>query len=322
MKIICIQSPTFDYLTATLIQGLQQLGHTIIASENSNYANKTSTNQIKSAIETADLVIAFSNKDVNYSLLAKSDNPNQIFVDGSDTQEFIVPNFIRFKAIFKREINRYWINKFEEPIFPLPFAAEDRYFNSGKTKQNLDVTYVANMHTAFRQSVYECLKSKNLNNAYIGTAVDLNPSKHKIKGMPIENYTYRDILYRSKISVNVIGGGYDCARYWEILAAGSLLLTQKLDILIPNPFEDGKNCCTFQSLEELTDKLDFLLSSPSRITEIQEAGFSHLIKHHTTKARAEYFLKKYSEISANQFCFSFYDSSLRKNKSFFHKFLQ
>jgi hypothetical protein len=97
MKIICIQSPTFDYLTATLIQGLQQLGHTIIASENSNYANKTSTNQIKSAIETADLVIAFSNKDVNYSLLAKSDNPNQIFVDGSDTQEFIVPNFIRFK---------------------------------------------------------------------------------------------------------------------------------------------------------------------------------------------------------------------------------
>ena len=41
MKIICIQSPTFDYLTATLIQGLQQLGHTIIASENSNYAKKS-----------------------------------------------------------------------------------------------------------------------------------------------------------------------------------------------------------------------------------------------------------------------------------------
>ena len=28
---------------------------------------------------------------------------------------------------------------------------------------------------------------------------------------------------------------------------------KKLDILIPNPFEDGKNCCTFQSLEELSD---------------------------------------------------------------------
>jgi hypothetical protein len=32
MKIVCIISPYYDYLTATLIEGLMELGHEIIAS--------------------------------------------------------------------------------------------------------------------------------------------------------------------------------------------------------------------------------------------------------------------------------------------------
>ena len=47
MKIICIQSPTYDYLTSTLIEGLQLLGHTIFSTENSNYQKKSNDTLIK-----------------------------------------------------------------------------------------------------------------------------------------------------------------------------------------------------------------------------------------------------------------------------------
>ena len=306
MKIVCIQSPVYDYLTSTLIEGLQQLGHTIIASENSNYAKKVSDTLLKKNSENADLILFFSNKLARHSTLSKIDNTNKIFIDGDDSQKFLVPNFIKFKAIFKREINLYHVNKYNEPIFPLPFAAENRYFNHPKMNRNIPISYVANMHSAYRYAVYECLISKNIKNAYFGNTIEPKP-KIKIKGGPTETPIFREILYKSNISVNVIGGGYDCARYWEILSSGALLLTQNIDILMPNPFIGNTHCVIFNSLKELDEKVDFLLSNKDCIEKIREDGYKHLIDYHTTKARAEYFLACVKKIKPESYCNSFYE---------------
>ena len=37
MRILYINSARYDYLTATLIEGLSELGHTVMCSRNSNY---------------------------------------------------------------------------------------------------------------------------------------------------------------------------------------------------------------------------------------------------------------------------------------------
>jgi hypothetical protein len=99
------------------------------------------------------------------------------------------------------------------------------------------------------------------------------------------------LLARSKISISAPGAGYDCARYWEILAAGAMLFTYDPDIVIPNGFTDGVNCATFSSISEFEDKLEYYLAHPARVADIAAAGQAHLLKHHTTARRASWFLK-------------------------------
>lgn len=60
-----------------------------------------------------------------------------------------------------------------------------------------------------------------------------------------ETPRYRQILLRSMMSVSVAGAGCDTARFWEILAAGAMLLTQDLDLVIPHGFSDGSDGVTF-----------------------------------------------------------------------------
>jgi hypothetical protein len=81
MKIICIQSPTYDYLTSTLIEGLQLLGHTIMSTENSNYQKKSNDTLLKKNAESTNIV--------NLWLKAVHDNP-LLFTDyyNSTNQNF------------------------------------------------------------------------------------------------------------------------------------------------------------------------------------------------------------------------------------------
>lgn len=308
MKIICIQSTTYDYLTATLIEGLQELGHIIIASENSNYAKKSGDRVIKKEAESADIIIVFSNTNVRTQLVENINNPNKVFVDGSDPQPFCVPSGILFKAVFKRELNRCWVNKMHEPIFPLPFAAEKRFFLGKSNARDIDLSYVAGLGSnTVRYSAYYRLLNKSRPRFYVGPTDESAYRHTRIHGGPTETPVFRDILFRSKISVNVIGGGYDCARYWEILASGAMLLTQELEIQIPNPFTDGLNCFTFNSMDDLDEKVEMLLSNQLLIKEIAEAGYLHLLNHHTTKARAQYFLDSFFSVAKDQYCTSFFE---------------
>ncbi|MRS03929.1 glycosyltransferase family 1 protein [bacterium] len=307
MRIVCVISPYYDYLTATLMEGLQELGHEIVSSEHSNYTQRTSNRQLRDLSENADLIIVGSNRKVRTWLVEDIDNPHKVFIDGSDQQGFNVYPHIPFKAVFKRELNQKWINTTEEPIYPLPFAAEKRYFVNRADKRDIRVTFAANMNTnTMRNSVYQRLKNKNDPGIFCGTTGEGAYRTQNCLGMPTETPKFRRLLSQTQIGINVAGAGYDCARYWEILAACALLMTQELDIIIPHPFTDGVNCVVFKSLDEFDAKLDQLLSNPAAISEMAEAGYQHLLRYHTTAARASYFLNIATATNSEVFCKSFY----------------
>lgn len=307
MKIVCIISAYYDYLTATIMEGLQELGHEIISSEESNYTKKTSDIQLRKAAENADLIIIGGNRRVRTWLVEDIDNPNIIFIDGDDSQEFKVYPHILFKMVFKRELNIHWHNLNDEPVYPLPFAAENRYFKSTSCIRSLKVSFAANLNAnVMRHSINQRLKNRNDNAIFCGSTGERAYLSAKSHGMPIETPIYRDILCRSQIGVNVVGAGYDCARFWEILAAGALLMTQELDIVIPHPFTDGVNYVVFKSLDEFNVKLDSLLSNPDTVTQIAEAGYQHVLHYHTTTARADYFLNRIFQETSKLVCNSFY----------------
>jgi hypothetical protein len=294
MKIVCIQSPYYDYLTATIIEGLQELGHEIIASENSNYATKNPDIKVKKAMESADLIIVFSNYDVRRYLVEDIKNPMIVYVDGSDSQDFSIPSNILFKAVFKRELHKFWEPIPNNLIFPMPFAIERRYINRSEKARDIPVSFAATLGTnTVRYSAYHALKALKIEGAWIGgTGERAYVGKGDSKGVPAPTGKYRNILERSMISINSIGGGYDCARYWEILASGAMLLTQDIEIQMPNSLVDGQHCVVFRNSEELVEKLNYYKSRPDEVDRISQAGSAYALSHHTTAKRAEYFLEK------------------------------
>jgi spore maturation protein CgeB len=84
-------------------------------------------------------------------------------------------------------------------------------------------------------------------------------------------------------------------------------LTFKPDIVIPNGFTDAIDCLTFESMEELDEKIDYCLANQSKVAEIVEAGHQRLLAHHTTARRAEYFLEHAMKaVARDGYCERFY----------------
>ncbi len=291
MRILYINSIQYDYTTATLIEGLTELGHEIRSSAASNYGKAIPEGEFVAFAESADLIVVGSNRGAAYHLLENVGNQRIVAVDGNDQASiWEVPGFIRVKAIFKRELCRAEKDTEANRIYPFPFAAEKRYFVAPVAKDVL-VSFVATMHTnPLRHSVHVRLGNRKHQAILSGWTNERSYSIAEPQANAIETPGYRQFLARSRISVNVPGAGYDCARYWEILAARAMLLTWTPDIMIPDEFTDGLNCVTFSSLDEFDQKLDHYLAHPERVAEIAEAGYQHLLAFHTTARRASYFL--------------------------------
>lgn len=308
MKIVCVIAPIYDYSTATLIEGLLELGHQVLASESSNYATRTPDRALRRQAENADLIVVGSNRRVRTWLVEDVDNPRKVFLDGTDSQEFRVHPHIAVKLVFKRELNRLRPAASDEFVFPLPFAAEKRYFRPPLERRDIRVSFAARLKSnILRYSIQQRLLNRNDPSIFCGSTGERAYSSVKGQGLPLETPQYREILYRSQIAVNVAGAGYDCARYWEILAAGAALLTQEIDIVIPHPFSDGLNCFVFDSLRAFETRLDELLGAPARVAEVAAAGHAHLLAHHRTRQRAEFFLATVNRhIDRDGICAPFY----------------
>lgn len=291
LNILYINSENYDYLTATLIEGLNALSHIVKCAENSNYGNKLPEEKLTVFAECADLIVVGSGARSNLDFIKNILNKKIVYVDGSDHQSIEIPDGIPFKAIFKRELCCADNSCSDRFIFPLPFAAEKRYFSSQRKKDIL-VSFLANMNmNPLRQSIHTRLQIRNQVGIISGSTKERAYSPSDAKPFPIETPGYHELLSRSMISINVPGFGYDCARFWEILAARAMLMSYTPDIVIPHSFQDGVNIVTFSSIPEFEDKLEFYLERPALVSSIANKGYEHLCTYHTTKCRAEQFLE-------------------------------
>lgn len=313
MHIVYINPAVYDYLAAALIEGLVELGHDVVTAQPAAAGRHLPDADVRALAETADLVIVGSNAGVRSHLVQDVKNPRKVFVDGGDSQDFGVTNNIRFKAVFKRELNRRFHDAGEQRVLPLPFAAEKRYFGEPAPQRDLAVTFLANMHTnPWRHSVHQRLRNLKHPGIVSGTTNERAYSQSQPKSQAVETPLYRQLLRRSRISVSVAGAGYDTARFWEILAAGAMLFTQDLDIVIPHGFTDGHDCVTFRSLDEFDEKLTYYLNRADLVAQIAARGQARVLAHHTSKARAQQFLDGALALVATEgYCAQFLHPEIR-----------
>jgi hypothetical protein len=101
---------------------------------------------------------------------------------------------------------------------------------------------------------------------------------------------YSQRLRSACIGLCFFGSGFDTVRFWEVPAHGVMLLAEKPPIHIPHNFVDGDSAVFFGDLPELEEKLQYYLSHRDEAEQVAAAGRRHLLKHHTTSARARQFL--------------------------------
>lgn len=102
---------------------------------------------------------------------------------------------------------------------------------------------------------------------------------------------YHRLLRQSKMALSIRGGGFDTLRYWEIVDAKALLVSERPDICIPNNFEHGVHALFCKpDLSDLLAVLRPYVHDEAARTALAEAGHRHLLQFHTCDHRARYLL--------------------------------
>lgn len=212
-----------------------------------------------------------------------------IFMDGEDSDTLRTDLIEEFKpsVVFKRELTHPI-----DDVFPLPFSSTIPYLNEKFDDRNktLDLFCALGFTHPLRKQVIDFLiENKFTDKQYI--ALDIPDLIREGRYSPLLSYQeYLKAIASSKIAVCVRGHGRDTVRYWEIPSFETLFLVKDPGIIIPDPFEDGKNCVKFDALDELAEKIRYYLSHDEERIRIAKAGKKHLMSYHTNLKCAEYFL--------------------------------
>lgn len=221
-----------------------------------------------------------------------------VFIDGGDHPE-IGGDFIRlrcpeiydrvaslrpFDYIFKRE---YLKNKaYGEAIFPLPFSVQtSKYPSITDESYKYDVAFWAVESHPIRTEVLKYLQNR-FDCPANGTVQNQNFHSYARKGR-----FYFEELNNTKISLNFRGTGWDTLRFWEIMGLKSFMISQRLQIEIPNDYTEGKEIiyCA-DDLSDLEELCNYYLKHETKRQAIVEKAFEKTMTFHTVECRAQYIL--------------------------------
>ncbi|MDD5013717.1 MAG: glycosyltransferase [Atribacterota bacterium] len=221
-------------------------------------------------------------------LVEKSKKIPTFILDMSDfppIEEDLI-NRLNALAYFKREY--YKDKSYSNKIYPLSFSYSPQYIP--------DMDIEKNYHLFWAGRGY----SKRYR--YLKLAEEITKNLPKVmvvskKMRTIYNQKeYSQKLLQSRIALNFKGYGWDNLRYYEIPLHKTLLFSKRHPLVIENDFTDGHNAIFFSSLEEMQEKLLFLLSNPDYVDRVRIRGYGHCIKYHTTTRRAEQMLRKIRKV--------------------------
>src|SRR2546425_5399772 len=198
--------------------------------------------------------------------------------------------------------------------FPLPMSLViDALPAFGQVKRDIDVSFRGRASHPRRIKAVEILSEMSGVRFSGGVYAAPDDRKYKLKAGAIERIWskisddslasevdqrerkvpegyYREIT-SSRIAVAIRGGGWMSPRYFEIVAMGAMLLSDKPEVLIPDDFVDRRHAVHCKpDLSDLEDLVRHYLREEAEREAIVNDGYAHLLKYHTCERRAEYFL--------------------------------
>lgn len=362
LKILYVNSPKYDLITALHIEGLQSVDNVELRCTTlGNYAKQNQVLHKWDAIDygnqEADIVILGSrpyvDSDVFWSINGKG--KTCVRMEGGDEASLGVRlrDLFEYDFIFKRELylkgsslkllrnslfpgptglwgelkahplvpfpffhsmanNNTWLHVghnflmqlIKNRVHPFPMGIEKRSQGDFNPNPEFELSCTITPHLADRAELIGLLRTFNFSRMFIGvippTDADVqwmvdhgacHPAAAKLGGAGfMQNHAYYEKIRNSRASISIPGGGFDTLRFWEILGQGSLLISKRVAIEMPDPLQEGEHYVAFDTKEELEGVLEWLYKKPEEADRIRRQGYEYAMKYHTSHARAEYFV--------------------------------
>jgi len=198
-------------------------------------------------------------------------------VDGllkKNKPDIIFARSIRYVEDLKRNLDF-------EKIFFLPFSVETDLYRNMNLNRNIDA--MATFTT--RPFVYPLRKK-------IQTMLNKMPITTFTKR--VANNGYINILNRSKIFANSGEVGYVglTMKFTEVLACGTLLITEEPNDMQAAGFKNGEHFVVFKGLDDLKRKINYYLKHEKERKKIALEGMKFVHSHHNNDIRVEQFINK------------------------------
>jgi spore maturation protein CgeB len=171
-----------------------------------------------------------------------------------------------------------------EKIFFLPFSVETTLYKNMNLNRNIDVM------------------------ASFTNRPDVYPLREKIQTMlnkmsittftkKVIHHQYINTLNQSKIFVNSGGDGYSplTMKFTEVLACGTLLITDKPEDMQPTGFKNGEHFVVFKDLEDLKKKINYYVKHEKERKNIALRGMKFVHANHNNEIRVKQFIDKIRE---------------------------
>jgi len=189
-------------------------------------------------------------------------------IDGEDGPDIRTPWETKVPIYFKREYLRG--KSYAPSIHSLPFGAIPEALPN-VCEITSSVFFHAHGSSPIRTEISETITNLGY---YL-------PSKRT------EKAEYNKKLASSLVGISARGGGWDTYRYWEVPYMGTALLSQRLEIVIPDDFEEGMEAEYFSTVSEMKEKLERMLSQPEKTAMMGHLGRAKCLKHHLSIHRAK-----------------------------------
>jgi hypothetical protein len=206
------------------------------------------------------------------------------------------------RVLFKRETPDEIGQAFGFPMYALPFGyPAERMTSSERRNEDPLVFYHAHDWGWPEGNVRERMV-RRIENEFPKALIDVGLSEEappRNGRLALREYHERQARAKVGIALNE-GGGSDNNRYWEAVAAGCVLLSDKPRHAIPNNFTHDHSALFYNDFDHAMRLLAELRDDDKRRMRIAEAGQRHMREHHTTIARAFRVLRLFAETCQQQ----------------------
>ena len=226
--------------------------------------------------------------------------PPIVFSEGEDYQGLHTIRAIKHKyhtlACFKREYVQSELDRSPDlhPLYPLPFSAIIDNIPPDNPNKDIDVFALFGNTYPLRENIVRKILSSHLPGKYkIHVGIDRWNSSGYSTPRLVSYKAYLDLMSRAKINIIARGWGNDTLRRFEALCFSGLVLSDNIPITTPNPFYDNQTIIYYDSnLNGFIERIEYILGADNERQRIGTTGREHCLKHHTTEARAKYFLNR------------------------------